>query len=225
METINKTTHLEDNERLIELAYAEKKGREAFGSNPYTCYVAINSPKPDLSLLSESLLSELAENYDKAFVWARSWDKTIVSISPTQPLGCFLMSTDDIKGKMFVPVMTNLVADQSRLLQGLSRAGVGQLVLNNQETTVDAFMICYFHMLNELVWDLTLDYSNGKDPTEESYLLALIAVKSGGFEVSIASTEDLLKISKNSSRASLRIYGSKINKYVPQVMGAVVTNK
>jgi len=221
MEIKNKLTKLEEDNILIELAYSEKRGREVFVDNPYTCYVTINGPRPNLVSLTECVLDELVKDYKKSFIWAKHWDKTVISISPLQNQDCCILSSDDLKGKMFVPVSTSKFVDQTGLSESVKSGSAGIVMINSQEMTIDGFLICYLHMVNELIWVMAQRNSDNGVINENSYSYALDAVREKGFEVAFVDVEGLLRATREKPETFLRVYGSNVNKKVPKIMGAV----
>ncbi|OGD81338.1 hypothetical protein A2572_02355 [Candidatus Collierbacteria bacterium RIFOXYD1_FULL_40_9] len=212
-------------EKLISEAYAEKKGRELFGDNLFTCFAVVDSPQPDLSTLTLSLLSMLKEKTSEAFLWTKQWDKTIVSIASGQKSGCYLLDSQDNRGKLFVPVATNKLVDSAEIASQLPKGELATIAINSAPMTIEAFIISYFHMVNELVWDVTIANSVNEEVNESAYRYAVDAVSLFGFDLSLLPETELLKIRKKDPSVSLRVYGSKVNKYVPEVIGAVIKKK
>lgn len=221
MEKLSNTPLLEK-ETIIQAAYAEKKGRESFGKNPFTCYIKINSPRPNLANLTASLIEELMIKKSEAFIWAKEWDKSIVSISPAQEIGCELLGVEDPRGKLFVPVSTTQTIELGDLVANLPGGEMGIIGINNQPMTIDAFLIVYFHMVNELIWDVAMTDPGSAQVNAKSYGRALDLVASKGFSVGLLSEEEMVKAKKGDPQTSMRIYGSKVNKFVPQVMGIII---
>ena len=211
-----------EKESMILASYAEKKGRETFGHNPFTCYAVVDSPTIDLPNLTASLLEELTNNCAKALTWTRNWDKTIVSINPSQKPGCYLLETDSFRGKNFVAVSTTRAVDTLEYVKGMPSGSLATIAINDQKMTVDAFLICYFHMVNELIWDISRECSGGDRVDVDNYFDALDLVSKKGFEVSLLPESELLLLKKRDANTSLRIYGSRVNKNVPEILGTVV---
>lgn len=207
-------------ETFIRSAYAEKKGRDVLSENPYTCYIKINSPKPNLPCLTSELLDELDSNRYQAFTWALMWDKSIVSIAPNGQIGCELLLGDDPKGKNYLPVATTKPIDSSVLLQDMPEGELGVIAINDAPMTIDAFLIVYFHMVNELVWDLAR--SENEKPNLTHYSTALDAVLTRGFSVTTITEQEIMRAKALNPDTSVRIYGSKVNGSVPQIMGAIL---
>lgn len=207
---------------MIQQSFAEKKGRESFGQNPFTCYINIDSPMPNLPLLTASFLDQLVENSEQAFRWASKWDKSVISISPTNELGCVFLLGDDLKGKNFVPVSTTLKREPSDLLKNMPEGQLAFIGMNNKPTTVDGFLISYFHLVNELIWDRACVASGEKTVNLVTYRKALEEVTNGGFTVGVISETEIVQAKKADPRISVRIYGSNVNSSVPQIMGAVI---
>lgn len=211
-----------DKEALILASYAEKKGRESFGHNPFTCYAVVDSPGIDLPNLTASLLEELTSNCAKALTWTRNWDKTIVSINPSQKPGCYLLETDSLRGKNFVAVSTARTVDGLDFVKDMPGGSLAEIAINDQKMTIDAFLICYFHMVNELIWDIARENSDGNRVDVDNYSDALELVSKKGFVVNLLSEAELLLLKRRDANTSLRIYGSGVNKNVPQILGAVI---
>jgi len=221
MEKTPNTTLLE-REDLIRVAYAEKKGREAFGENPYTCYVNIDSPEPDLSQITATLVDQLYMRPLEAYLWTKAWDKSIVGLNPKESLGCHLMDGADVRGKLYVPVMTTLPVAVEKMVRSLPEGDMAVLGVNAEAVTVDAFLICYLHLVNELVWDITIAESGGGRPSASYYKRAVECVAERGFVTVLMTEDEILATKLHNPQTSLRIYGSMINKYVPKIMGAVI---
>ncbi len=211
-----------EKEALVLASYAEKKGRESFGHNPFTCYAVVDSPAIDLPNLTASLLEELTSNCAKALTWTRNWDKTIVSINPSQKPGCYLLETDSLRGKNFVAVSTARTVDGLEFVKNMPGGSLATIAINDQKMTIDAFLICYFHMVNELIWDISREYSGGDMVDVDNYSDALELVSTKGFVVNLLPETELLLLKKRDANTSLRIYGSGVNKNVPQILGAVI---
>ncbi len=221
MEKTPNTPFLE-RENLIRATYAEKKGREAFGENPYTCYVNIESPEPDLSQITATLLDQLQTRPLEAFLWTKAWDKSIVGLNPKESLGCHLMDVADVRSKLYVPVMTTVPVAVEKMVRSLPDGDLAMLGVNVEAVTVDAFLVCYLHLVNELVWDQTIAESGGGRPSASSYKRAVECVAERGFVTVLMTEEEILATKLHNPQTSLRIYGSMVNKYVPKVMGAVI---
>lgn len=56
----------------------------------------------------------------------------------------------------------------------------------------------------------------------DNYFDALDLVSNKGFEIILLPEADLLLLKKRDSNTSLRIYGSRVNKNVPEILGAVI---
>lgn len=209
-------------ELIIRESFADKKGRLTNTINPFTCYVNINSPVPDLQLLTASLLETLMGNVPDAYVWALNWDKSIVSVSAGSRSFCSLIPTGDQRGKGFVPVSTVKSIDGSGLLRDFPDGKLGILAVNEQSKTTDAFLISYFHMVNELIWDMALRRTTASRPSKSDYVDALELVASEGFSPCVLSEDEIVSAKQKSTDVSIRIYGSQVNKFVPQILGAVI---
>lgn len=210
-----------DREAFIKSVYAEKKGREVNGKNPFTCYVAINSPKPSLPLLTASLLEELAAHPYEAYYWTLRWDKSVISVSPGSIQGCMLLHEDDPRAKAYVPVSTTKPINSTQLIQDMPPGNLGIICINDQPMTVDSFLITYFHMVNELAWDIARLNQDGKVDIK-SYTSAVDAITSEGFSIQLMPEEEIILKKLNDPTTSVRIYGSKVNPFVPEIMGAIM---
>lgn len=211
-----------DKESLIQAAYAEKRGRESFTENPFTCYVNIDSPEPDLSHLTASLLDQLRLKPLEAFLWTKAWDKSVIVLNPKVPVGCHLLESTDPKGKLFVPVTTTSPVKIENMVRSLPSGELAVIGVNAEAVTVDAFLICYMHLVNELVWSMSFAESNDEKVTVSAYKRAIEMVVEKGFMVVLMSEEEILSAKSQQPESSLRIYGSMVNKYVPKVMGVVI---
>jgi len=215
-------TPLFEKEKLIQAVYAEKKGRETYGENPFTCYVNIDSPEPDLSQITATLLDELSSRPREAFLWTKAWDKSVVGLNPKETLGCHLMEGVDTRGKLYVPVMTTAAAAVEQMVSLLPEGDLAVLGINTEVFTVDAFLICYLHLINELIWDITIADSGGGRPSVSHYKQAVESVAERGFVTVFMTEDEILETKLRNPQTSLRIYGSMVNKYVPKIMGAVI---
>jgi hypothetical protein len=213
-----------DRESFIEANFMDKKGRDGSLRNPFTCYINIGSPGPNLPLLTASFLEQLQQNRDYAFIWASRWDKSIVSVAPKFESGCVFLSDGDVLAKNFLIVSTTKLIDQATLLSQMPPAGEYTIGINDQPTTIDAFLISYFHMLNELIWDLTVKKSDNQKLTVASYSDAIDYVTRVGFSIMLMPEAEIIA-TKNNTDVSVRIYGSQVNPYVPKILGLVKKNK
>lgn len=213
---------LSEKELVIRESFADKKGRSDSSVSPYTCYIKINSPEPDMQSLTASLLESLMEDTSNAYIWAMNWDKSIISVSSGSSSFCSLIPTGDQRGKNFVPVSTTRPIDANRLLNGFPEGKLGLLAINSQSQTTDAFLISYFHMVNELIWDIALSKSVSGKPTRVCYEQALELVADQGFMVCVMPEEEIILRKQRNPTTSLRIYGSQVNRFVPQILGAVI---
>ncbi len=222
MEIETKIPILSEREAFIKAAYAEKKGRDTDSQSIFTCYVNIDCPTPNLPVLTASMLDELSKNHFEAYSWASKWDKSIISIAPDSKLGCIFLRDDDSKGKIFVPVSTTKIVDTVEMLKTMPEGELAFIGINDQPTTIDAFLISYFHMVNELIWDIALKQQGSGKIEIRSYIKALEEVMARGFSIGSISEEEIVKAKKQKPDTSTRIYGSKVNPYVPQIMGVII---
>lgn len=222
MERSNQVSILNNKEAFIEAVYAEKKGRDTYSPGIFTCYINIDCPLPRLPSLTALMLEELSNNNFEACEWASKWDKSIISIAPDNKSGCVFLRDDDPKGKIFVPVLTTKTLDVSPLLESMPEGELAFIGINNQPMTIDAFLITYFHMVNELIWDTAIKQQGGRKVEVRNYIRALEEVMEKGFSVGLISEEEIIRIKTQKPNTSVRIYGSKVNPYVPQIMGAII---
>ena len=222
MEKITNQNQMFDRSTLIKEAFEAKNSREMYGENPYTCYINIDSPMPDLALITASLLEHLQENPLEAYLWTKSWDKSIVALNPKESVGCHLLQRTDSRGKLFVPVMTTTPVETERLIKVLPEGELATIAVNEDARTIDAFLICYLHLVNELIWDLTMIEAKEGKLSAKTYKFAVEQVIEKGFVTAVMAEEEILMAKIENPNTSLRIYGSGVNKYVPQIMGAVI---
>lgn len=216
---------LTDKEAFIKTQFAEKKGRPTFGDNPYTCYISINTPEPNLPYLTASLLIELSKDKSAARTWTERWDKSIMCIAPNNVVGCTLMRGDDLEGKKYLPVSTSKVIDTDKLVAQMPEGNGMTLAINEKPMTTDAFLISYFHMVNEAIWTEALKIQGDENVRLASYSQALDQIMTDGFSVKLMSDEEIILAKLSNEDTDVRIYGSHRNEYVPQIMGAVLRDK
>lgn len=209
-------------EVFIKFAYADKKGRDIASPNPFTMYINIGSSYPDLPFLTASLLQELAKNPDDSKTWASRWDKSIIAVAANSTNYCDFLPNYDSKGKSYIPVKTKGIIDSSVLLSTMPKSNGPFIGINNMQTTTDGFLISYFHMVNELLWDKAIEKGNGSVDTE-SYLASLNEVMVEGFSVGLLSEDEMIKAKILNPGTSMRIYGSRVNPFVPEIMGVILT--
>lgn len=221
MEILSKIPSLGSREAFIKAVYADTKGREVDSPNSFTCYVAIDSPTPNLGILTASMLDVIYGNIQNAYVWAAGWDKSIISIAPNNQLACVLLSDDDPAAKNFAPVSTTKTVDKFGLIKNLPDGDLAVIKINDKPMTIDAFLIVYFHMVNELIWSLTRVFQSLGQIQTKGYSAAVNQVMDRGYGVILACEEEIIQEKIQNSNISMRIYGSKVNPYVPQIMGTV----
>ncbi|CAN5321745.1 hypothetical protein BH10PAT1_BH10PAT1_6650 [soil metagenome] len=207
---------------FIQANYAEKKGRGVGLKSNMTCYISIDSPFPNLPYTTALMLEELSLNKDDAFIWTRDWDKSIISVAPDNKLRCDFLEDSDLKRKTFAPVSTTKVTDVQQLLNDLPQGELAVIKMNSQPTTIDAFLISYFHMVNQLIWDTAIAIERNVNVTRKSYSQALDLVMNRGFSTGIANDTEIIMAQTEDPDVSVRIYGSNVNKFVPQIMGAII---
>ncbi len=211
-----------DKEVFVKSVYADKKGRDVVSPNPFTMYINIGSSYPDLPFLTASLLQELAKNPNDSKIWASRWDKSIISVAANSASYCDFLPNYDSRGKSYVPIKTTGLIDSSVLLSTMPKSDGPFIGINDVQTTTDAFLISYFHMVNELLWDKAIEMGNGSVDAE-SYSASLKEVMAEGFSVGLLSEDEMIKAKKLNPGTSMRIYGSKVNPFVPEIMGVILT--
>ncbi len=220
MERQNENTNIIDRKAFIESAYAEKRGRMS-GAGLQTLYVNIHSPMPNLAFLTRSLLGELRRNTYLSYEWANCWDKTIISVAPDMKDGARLLYSDDSLGKNFIPVSTTRMVNSSDLIQPMPECGRVTVGINDRPMTTEAFLITYFHMVSELIWDSAVTLGRGTADLS-SYDEALRGVVNTGFTTRLISEIEIIKAKTLRPELPVRIYGSRVNRFVPEIMGIVM---
>jgi len=119
-------------------------------------------------------------------------------------------------------VMTTAPVAVEHMVSSLPEGDLAVLGINTEAVTVDAFLICYLHLVNELIWDITIAESGGGRPLASHYKQAVESVAERGFVTVQMTEEEILTTKLHNQQTSLRIYGSMVNKYVPKIMGAVI---
>lgn len=231
MESLQNKLSEEEKEALIQSIFFDKKGRSD-GPAPYGLYVTLATPRPDLSQLTELMLGSLLKPQEPfmAEEWARTWGRVIVCVGPGGNFDVFLDRVAKEENKRFVPVNTTQKLSKNELTQlvdGMFEGRAGTILLNNEPTTIEAFLITYVHMIDEFIWDI---YRNnlrisGKQNSVALYKEAVDFVRKYGFSVRMTSEDEILVTKVANSDAQVRLYGSQVNKDVPRVMGAVIVNK
>jgi hypothetical protein len=222
MENQTERAFINERKAFIEAAYAEKKGREVNVENPYVCYINLDSSSPYLPSLTASLLETLEGSVFEACSWTGKWDKSIISIAPDGKAGCAFMRSDDLHGKVFVPVSTTKVINPEEFLKTMPKGDLAFIGINNQPMTIDSFLITYFHMVNELIWDTAIKVQGQGRVNPSSYGEALRMVIANGFEVGLVSETEIIQTKKQDPDTSVRIYGSNVNRFVPEILGAII---
>lgn len=212
-----------EKEALIQRIWVDKGGRVDRGWG-LALYVALDSPRPNLAQITDMMLDRLAEDSSTGFSWAEDWGRVVVCVAPGAGLNCVLGDMNNNESKKFVPVHTvqKLDAqDMQNLLSVLPEGKLGTILINNQPTTIEAFLISYLHMLDQAIWGIARSDVNSRGRTA-SYKDAVDLVRSQGFSIRLASEEEILLARFLDARVSVRLYGSGVNKDVSRVMGAVV---
>lgn len=205
-----------DKEILIQTIWNDKKGKSDKEA-PFALYVALDSPRPNLSSLTDSMFEALQGDISGAREWAKTWGRTVICVGPGCKQECILGLVADDKNKRFVPVRTTQILDAEKLEQlilPVEGGSMATIVLNSQPTTIEAFLISYIHMVDELIWDNFL--------AQGSYSEAVQSVKDKRFSLTLASEDAILSQRMANPAVSVRLYGSKVNKNVPRVMGGII---
>ena len=202
-------------EELIQNIWNDKKGKEN-GRAPYALYVALDSPRPNLEILTDSMFKVLSENTYEAPRWAETFGRAVICVGPGNNLECVLGEVKDDRSKRFVPVQTTEILnleDMERLTSPIKTGSMAEIVLNSQPMTIEAFLISYVHMVDELIWELFRKSFR--------YGPSLKRVIDSGFTVSLGSEEEILTAKVEDPTVSVRLYGSGVNKNVPKVIGGI----
>lgn len=218
----NKTSQFSSQEAFIQAMYAEKKGRDVHAANPFTCYINTPAPQPDLPLLTASFLEVLSSAGRDAYYWGLTWDKSIITVSPGFKSGCVFLPTGDQRGKAYAPVSTTKPIDTAAAVAAMPAGDLGTVCINQEAQTTDAFLIVYFHMASELIWDLGLKNSLDDKPTPPAYIAALDEVLARGFNLGLLTSAEIIQAKSQKPDTSVRVYGSRVNRFVPQIMGAIL---
>jgi hypothetical protein len=109
----------------------------------------------------------------------------------------------------------------------LPEVGANKIILNSQPVPIEAALISYVHMVDELVLDV---YEKRKSlgnwsTGEQRYASALEKVRQGGISLKVASQDEILALKAANPAISVRLYGSGVNKNVPKVMGAAIPSE
>jgi hypothetical protein len=212
---------LEEQEQLISKLWVDKKGKKDTPS-PHALYIALSTPRPNLSVITAETLAALAEDPFVAEYWAKTWGRVVVCVGPTGKSECLLADTREDISKRFIPVKTTQKLPEEELLnlvKVLPTGNLGEITLNNRSTTIEAFLISYIHLVDEFIWEL---YRSGIRP---SYGQVTNLVCEEGFSVRLGSGHDILLNKVNNPTASVRLYGSGVNPDVSKVMGGIVFNQ
>lgn len=214
-------------EALIQSIWEDRK--ERVDNSARALYVALSSPEPDLKRLTALCLDELSKKSNAKALerWARGWDRVVICVGPGGVDSCNLGLINDDKSKSYVPVATTRQVDPENFLRQMPEGKLGTILLNNNPTTIEGFLISYIHMLNQLIWDIYLSKLReaGLDQSPQLYIDAVEEVKDKGFCVATASEDEILSARALDERVSVRLYGSGVNKDVSKVMGAIIPSK
>ena len=225
MENELKTITKEEKLEMIGQIWKDQKGRLSNG--PHALYVALDSPRPNLADLTDSVLEALSNDVIGAENWSKTWGRLVVCVRPGGRAECVLGGVNDEDNKIYVPVVTTQKLSSEQLQQMVDTAPQGGLrlvMLNNQLTTIEAFLISYLHMIDEMIWEM---YRQSRLAVERKdyisiYKQVLDLVARERFLVKLSSEEEILSIKKNDPEVSVRLYGSMVNKDVPKVLGGVM---
>lgn len=221
---IYKKTNINESEKLalLQQAWDDKKERLS-NAGSQALYVALDSPKPNVALITAQVLSEVYLK-SSAEDWARRWGRVVVCVKAGGEPLCLLGDVNDDKNKAFVPVSTSVRILPAELIQEFPTGDLGTVLLNNRETTIEAIVIAYIHMVDELIWDLYRQKLQDANLTssKELYAQTVSEVMRRGFSVGTATEEEILMAKKYNPQVSIRLYGSGVSKDVSKVMGAVV---
>ncbi len=216
------TTH---KETLLAQIWEDKKERRD-QPRRLALYLRIDSPLPNIERLTESVFQALLVNPEASEKWARGWGETVVCISQNLQNGASIEDKSDVRVKKFQLVQTNSKINPRLVFTPLPIGTLGDLVLNHAPTTIEAMLICYVHMLDEVIWD---EYRQALAVTKISHSVSLYEeavrrVHSQGVNLKFASTEAILDKRAKNAKVTVRLYGSMVNKDVPKVMGAFIPN-
>lgn len=186
-------------------------------------YIALDSAKPDLKVLTKGLLEALSAS-DRALDWTRHYGRVMVGINNQLETECVLLNDHNEKTRNYTTLRTTALIEPRELVQALPEGSLAEILINEQPTTAEGLVITYAHLIDELVLDTyrtILERNSDTDPAV-AYREAVSLIMQSGFSVRTASTEEILQTKKTDPRTSIRVYGSGVNKEVPQIMGAVV---
>lgn len=215
----------EEKLQMIGGIWKDQKGR--LPSGPYTLYVALDSPRSNLLVLTDSMLKALADDLIKAENWSKTWGRLVICVRPGGSAECILREGNDDDNKKYVPVATTQKLSTEELQEQVDTLPQGRLrmiMLNNQPTTIEAFLISYLHLVDEMIWEM---YRKSRQVVERReyisvYKQVLDQITKDRFLVKLASEEEILMVKKNNPQTPIRLYGSMANKDVPKVLGAVI---
>lgn len=215
----------QEKQTLIGQIWSDHRGRRDTNRS-YALYVSLDSPSPDLDEITKKMLGVLLKSPSFSLDWAEDWGRVVVCVGPGSELGCRLAHTKDDASKKFIPVQTTRKLEKSEvedLLNPLPRGRSGLVLLNDQQTTIEGFLISYIHMIDELIWDIYRSVLNVGDKQNWPTLYAdsVRLVQQNGFFAQLASEDEILLTRVANDRAKVRLYGSGVNKDVPKVMGVV----
>lgn len=203
---------------LLESLWLEHRGRSGEGS--LALYVALGSPRPNLDSLTQKMFVALSE-YPNSQYWASTFGRVLICVRPGCIEECVLGRVKDIKNKMYVPISTTRklsFQELQQLVEPFPGGSEGTIVMNNQPATIEAFLISYIHMLDELIWDIYRNDSRA----ERRYSQALEFVRQNRFSVTFGSEDEILQLRMINPRVPVRLYGSGVNRDVPRVMGGII---
>ncbi|MEK7497467.1 MAG: hypothetical protein AAB656_00940 [Patescibacteria group bacterium] len=217
-ETKNISISEEEKEFLLTEAWENKKDKVDIDGS-LALYVSVASPNPNLFLTSSitiQMLEALSASPQQAEEWSRTWGRVVVCIKPGFEQMCLLGEISDPKNKLFIPLKTKQKFAPTEIIGGFPNGDLAQIVINSQPTTIEAFLISYVHIVDELIWE------HFRSSGSSDYPGALQSVISSGFSLVSACEDEILFQKKGNPLMSLRLYGSMVNKDVPRVMGGII---
>ncbi len=221
METLTKIFD-NDRDQIIEATWNNTKDRLIDDAGSQALYVSLDSPRPNFTALTHLMLEAMQS--EQAESWARRFGRLVISIRAQSGLSCQLADVNDKKSKLYIPVNTQARLDPAELIPDFPEGSLGTILLNDKPTTVEAILISYLHMVEELVWDryrVNLAEKN-QSANSQLYQETVGEVIAGGFSVQTMSEEQILKTKRLRPSTSIRLYGSGVNKDVSKIMGAIV---
>lgn len=215
-----------EEEKLQMIGEIWKDQKERSSSGPYALYMAIDSPRPNLGSLTDSILETLSNDISRAENWSRTWGRLVICVRPGGTFESTLGDIDDEDNKIYVPIVTTQglsIQERQQLIDTLPQGRLRLIMLNDQPTTIEAFLISYLHMVDEMIWEI---YRQNRRGSEKKHITifkeVLDLVAEERFSVALGSEEEILMAKKTNPQVSVRLYGSMVNKNVPKVLGIVL---